>query len=201
MKKVLIRAAQVLVTAGVLWWVFRDPQMRANMPVVLHQANIRWILLGIAFTGTAELANIFRWQIFLRVQKVRVPLARTAMMFMIGVFFNLFLFGITGGDVVRAAYLCADQKDKKSGVILSVVADRLIGMVVLVPFCVGVVLLRYRWFQQTPSATALFWSMVIFMIATTAFFVFAISVTKLGAAKRLPAWVSRRKSLMQIIEA
>ena len=41
-------------------------------------------------------------------QEVRVPLARTAVVFMIGVFFNLFLFGITGGDVVRAAGIRAE---------------------------------------------------------------------------------------------
>ena len=201
MKKLLLRVVQVLVTVGVLVWVFHDRQMRANIPVVLRQADPRWLLLGIAFAGAGELANIFRWQIFLRMQKVRVPLARTAMVFMIGVFFSLFLLGVIGGDVARAAYLCADEKDKKPGVILSVIVDRLIGMVVLIPFCVVVVLVRYRWFQQTAAATALFWSLIVFMIVTTAFYAFAITVTRLGATDRLPKWVARRESLMRLIKA
>lgn len=201
MKKILLRIVQVLTTIGVLVWVFHDPQMRANIPVVLRKADPRWLLLGIAFAGIAEGANIFRWQIFLRMQNVRVPLARTAMVFMIGVFFNLFLFGITGGDVVRAAYLCADHEVKKAGVILSVIVDRLIGMLVLVPFGVAIVLVRYQWFQQTHSARALFWFLVAFMIVMTVFFAFAITVTRLGGDDKLPAWVMRRKSLVQVIKA
>src|SRR5882724_11184070 len=141
MKTILLRIFQALVTVGVLLWVFHDPQLRANIPTVLRQAEPGWILLGVAFAGAGELANIFRWQIFLRVQKVQVPLARTAMVFMIGVFFNLFLLGSTGGDVVRAAYLCAEQESKKAGIILSVVVDRLLGMFILVPFGVVIVIL------------------------------------------------------------
>jgi len=201
MKAILLRSFQGLVTVGVLVWVFHDPQLRANIPTVLRRAKTGWILLGVAFAGAGELANIFRWHIFLRMQKISIPLARTAMVFMIGVFFNLFLFGSTGGDVVRAAYLSADEKNKKAGVILSVVADRLIGMVVLVPFALVVVLLRYRWFQQTAAATALLWFLIVFMIAMTIFFVFAIAVTGLGLADKLPAWVVRRKSLLRVIEA
>src|ERR1017187_9577629 len=163
MKKVLVRIVQTLITVGILVWVFRDPKMRANIPVILHQANPWWILLGVACAGVAELANIFRWQIFLRVQKVHVPLARTAMVFMIGVFFNLFLLGSTGGDVVRAAYLCAEQESKKAGIILSVVVDRLLGMFILVPFGVVIVILRYRWFTKTPSTAAMYWFLIVFM--------------------------------------
>ena len=201
MKAILLRSFQGLVTVGVLVWVFHDPQLRANIPTVLRRAKTGWILLGVAFAGAGELANIFRWHIFLRMQKISIPLARTAMVFMIGVFFNLFLFGSTGGDVVRAAYLSADEKNKKAGVILSVVADRLIGMVVLVPFALVVVLLRYHWFQQTAAATALLWFLIVFMIAMTIFFVFAIAVTGLGLADKLPAWVVRRKSLLRVIDA
>ena len=42
MKKLLLRVVQVLVTIGVLVWVFRDSQMRANIPAVLRQADPRW---------------------------------------------------------------------------------------------------------------------------------------------------------------
>ena len=141
-------------------------------PTVLHRADPGWLVLGVAFAGAGELANIFRWQIFLRMQKVKIPLARTAMVYMIGVFFSLFLLGVIGGDVMRAAYLCADQDDKKRGVIMSVIVDRLIGMLVLVPLALLIVLFRYRWFHQTPRAAALFWFLMVFMIVMTLFFVF-----------------------------
>lgn len=201
MKTVLLRIAQVLVTVGVLAWVFRDPQMRANIPVVLRQADPWWLLLGAACAGVAELANIFRWQIFLRMQKVHVPLARTAVVFMIGVFFNLFLLGSTGGDLIRAAYLCAEQDDKKAGVILSVLVDRLIGMLVLVPFGLVIVCLRYQWFMQTPAATASFWFLIIFMSVLTVFFIAAFTITGLHLTDNLPAWLTKRKAPMKIIKA
>lgn len=201
MKRILWRIAQVVVTVGILVWVFRDQQMRANIPVILHKANPWWILLGIACAGVAEASNIFRWQIFLQIQKVRVPLARTAMVFMIGVFFNLFLFGSTGGDVIRAAYLCKEQKNKKTGVILSVIADRLLGMAVLVPFGVLIVLTRHQWFMQTSATTAMFWFLIIFMIVMTAFFVFMFVVTRLQLSDKLPRWLSTHKSLMQVVHA
>jgi len=81
MKAILLRSFQGLVTVGVLVWVFHDPQLRANIPTVLRQAEPGWILLGVAFAGAGELANIFRWHIFLRMQKISIPLARTAMVF------------------------------------------------------------------------------------------------------------------------
>jgi glycosyltransferase 2 family protein len=201
MRANLLRILQVLVTLGVLVWVFHDRQMRANIPILVRRADPRWLLLGAAFAGAGELANIFRWQIFLRMQKVRIPIVRTAMVFMIGVFFSLFLLGVIGGDVIRAAYLCADQDDKKPGVIMSVIADRLIGMLVMVPFAFIIVLFRYRWFQKTPAASAMFWFLVIFMIVVTIFLVFAIVITRLGLAEKLPAWVRRRGSLMRTIKA
>ena len=201
MKAILLRIVQILVTIGVLVWVFHDHQLRANLPMVLRRAEPGWLLLGIACDGAGELANIFRWQIFLRMQNVKVPLARTAMVFMIGVFFSLFLLGVIGGDVARAAYLCADQDDKKRGVILSVVADRLIGMLVMVPFAVVIVVLRYRWFQQTPTARSLFWLLIVFLVAMTTFFVFAFVVTRRRSIDRLPRWITRHESLVRTIKA
>ena len=92
-------------------------------------------------------------------QNVKVPLARTAMVFMIGVFFSLFLLGVIGGDVMRAAYLCADQDHKKRGVIMSVIVDRLIGMLVMVPFALIIVLVRIAGFNKhrRPARCFGFW--------------------------------------------
>lgn len=196
-----MRSAQVAITVGLLIWIFHDPQLRKGLPLVLGGANTWWLLSAVAAAGVGEAANILRWHIFLRMQGVRVSLARTGVVFMIGVFFSTFMLGVVGGDVARAAYLCAEKSDRKAGVILSVVVDRLIGMLVLIPFSVAVIVLRYRWFQQTASASILLWFLILFLVAMTLFLGFAIVVTQLGAVDRLPAWVTRRRSVCRVIRA
>lgn len=197
----LIRAAQVIITLGILAWVFGDAELRAGLPIVLGSADSRWLLSAVAAAGAGEAANIIRWHIFLRMQGVRVSLGRTGVVFMIGVFFSMFMLGVVGGDVARAAYLCAENTQKKAGVILSVVIDRLIGMLVLIPFSLVVVVARYSWFRQTASASALLWLLILFLAGMTAFLGFAIIITRLGAANRLPGWIARRDSIMNVIRA
>ena len=47
MKKILAGVFQVAVTVAVLFWVFHDPQKRAQMGAALRSADYRWILLAI----------------------------------------------------------------------------------------------------------------------------------------------------------
>jgi hypothetical protein len=46
MKRVGITLLQLLVTAAGLWYVFHDPQRRAQIAEALRYADIRWVLLG-----------------------------------------------------------------------------------------------------------------------------------------------------------
>ena len=58
-----------------------------------------WLSLGCAFLLQTE-----RWRRLLRVQEINLGWWRTLRVYLIGAFFNLFLLGATGGDIVKIYY-------------------------------------------------------------------------------------------------
>lgn len=150
MKRILLTIFQLAVTVAMLWWVFHDPNQRAQMKLALRQANYAWVGGGILAYLIVEIAAALRWQILLRVQKIRLSLPRLSGLFLIGMFYNQFLPGGTGGDIIKS-YLLLKETDKKAGALLAVVFDRLIGLVALVAITVTLVSLRFDLLWRTPQ--------------------------------------------------
>src|SRR5438094_1260510 len=149
MKKILLTLFQIGVTVALLIWVFHDPTQRAKMAEALRTADYRWVGAGIFAYILVEVFAAFRWQILLRVQKIRLSFPRIAGLFLIGMFYNQFLPGGTGGDIIKS-YLLLKETKAKPGALLAVVFDRLIGLVALVTITVALVSLRFDWLWRTP---------------------------------------------------
>src|SRR3954464_16044865 len=149
MKRILLTILQIAVTVAMLCWVFHDPGQRAKMWEALQKANYWWVGGAIIAYVIVEFSAAVRWQILLRVQKINLSLSRVSGLFIIGMFYNQFLPGGTGGDIVKS-YLLLKETDKKAGALLAVVFDRLIGLVALVTITVGLVSLRFDWLWNTP---------------------------------------------------
>src|SRR5438876_5154 len=133
MKKILIALLQLAVTAAVLYLVFHDPNKRAQMALALRLADYRWIAAAISFYVLVELAAAARWQILLKVQGINLSIARMTGLFFIGMFFNQFLPGGTGGDIIKSYYLLKETPTRKAGALLAVLFDRLIGFFAVMP--------------------------------------------------------------------
>lgn len=196
MRKHLFHFLQLAVTLVVLTWIFRDPGLRAGMGKALSQADPVWILAGIVVAGLDEIANIIRWGLFLRIQGVRISWRETTAIFMIGVFFNLFLFGIMGGDAIKAYYLT--KTHRKTAVFLSLVADRLIGLVVLIVFTLVLVCFRWEWLSQTPVAASLLYFLMIFTICSSLVLGASVVVTRFGWLQWLPKRTPGRAKILEI---
>jgi uncharacterized protein (TIRG00374 family) len=140
---------QVAVTVGLLWWLFHDPARRAVMGAALKMADWRWIVMAITAAGVCEFFGILRWQLFLRMLHIEVPLRETSKLFFIGAFFNQFLPGTTGGDVVRVIFLMRDHPENKAEGFLSVAVDRLLAVLVLVIMGLLFAWLRSDWFARS----------------------------------------------------
>ncbi|MEY2537615.1 MAG: glycosyltransferase 2 family protein [Verrucomicrobiota bacterium] len=149
MKRILLTIFQLTVTVAMLWWVFHDPDQRGKMSAALRTADYRWVGAGILTYILVEFSAAVRWQILLRVQKINLTFNRVSGLFFIGMFYNQFLPGGTGGDIVKS-YLLLKETKKKAGALLAVVFDRLIGLVALVVITVALVSLRFDLLWRTP---------------------------------------------------
>src|SRR5256885_3260016 len=131
MKKIILTIIQLAVTVGLLYWVYHDPKKLGEMRQAIAHARLEWLAAGIVAYLVVEIAAAFRWQILLKVQGIRLTLPRLWGLFLIGMFYNQFLPGGTGGGYIKS-YVIFKETDRETGALLAGVFDRLFGVLGLV---------------------------------------------------------------------
>ena len=92
--------------------------------------------LGLLLLGLIPLAGVYplqatRWWILMRCRGLKVNWLKTLRLVFVGAFFNFCLPGTEGGDVVKAWYV-AKRSDRRVVAVMSVVFDRLTGLLGLI---------------------------------------------------------------------
>ena len=149
-KRIGFTLLQLVVTAACIYYVFHDPQKRTEIGHALRGADWRWLALSWLVYGAVEALATVRWQILLRLQGIMVSWVRAGMIVTVGLFFNMLLPGLVGGDAIRLVLLFQKAPRKKLRGTLSVAMDRLLGLASLVVLAAMVVLLRFRWLNHAP---------------------------------------------------
>ncbi len=101
----------------------------------LVNANLLWLAGACGLFGLAFLLAAIRWWFLLQVQRVHLPLSSVAAITFIGQFFNSFLLGAIGGDIIKAVYLQKYAPNQKTHATLSIIMDRVIGLLILISAC------------------------------------------------------------------
>lgn len=83
-----------------------------------------------------------RWQVILRAQKIVIPIRKVISFDLVALFFNAFLPGSTGGDAARVVYAINLHPREKTRIVLSILADRGIGLLTLLTF--GFLILQFQ---------------------------------------------------------
>lgn len=200
-KKTLLTCLQVLVTLGLLWWVFHDPEKRAQMAGALARADWHWVVAGVGVFFLSTLLATVRWKVLLAVQDIRMSWVRTWKLFMIGSFFNLFMLGSTGGDVVKMFLTMRETKTHKAAALLSVFMDRVIGMLALIFLSLFFLYVRYDVLSRTAGSAVLLNVLLMLLAAAMVIIVGMFAVSALGWVHFLPAWTPLRARLVEISAA
>jgi glycosyltransferase 2 family protein len=200
MKKVLLSLLQLGVTIAVLFWVFHDPVKRAQMGVALRAADYRWIALAIAAYSLVELAAAVRWQILLKVQDIHLSIPRMSGLFFIGMFYNQFLPGGTGGDIMKT-YLLLKETRKKMGALLAVMFDRVIGLIGLITITGTLIAMRFHWLSQTPDTKHLLWVLLVVLGSSILALVTSFVVSGFNLLHALPHRFPGREKLIELSAA
>jgi hypothetical protein len=140
------------------------------------------LILSFVLMGATILVGVIRWQIVLKVHGLAMPLIRTTQISLIAHFFNSFLLGSVGGDVLKAVYVARETHHKKTEAVVTVLVDRIIGMFSLL--CFACLLLAPNWGLVSDARIR---AVIGLMVAMTAgCFVVMVLFFRGGVSKRFP---------------
>jgi hypothetical protein len=200
-RRLAILVLQLLVTAAGIYYIFHDPQKRAQVLKALQQSDWHWLLLGWACYSLVESLATVRWQLLLRVQGIALDWLKAGAIVIIGLFFNMFLPGLIGGDAMRLYFVFKEAPQRKTRATLSVAMDRLLGLVSIFLLAVIVVLFRFDWLNRFPP-TAHITYLALAILGGSALFVVALLITVgYGILNRLPEPFPFRGAIVEAGEA
>jgi uncharacterized protein (TIRG00374 family) len=201
MKKILVALLQVAVTVAVLIWVFHDPVKRSKMGAALRAADYAWIAVALIAYFSVEVAAAVRWHILLKVQRIHLSVPRVSALFLIGMFYNQFLPGGTGGDIIKSYLLLKETPGKATGALLAVVFDRMVGLVALISITGALIALRYDWLTQTAETRWLVRLLLMVLGSAVLMLLTSFVLSGFNLAHRLPARFPGREKLIELSAA
>ncbi|HNQ86999.1 MAG TPA: lysylphosphatidylglycerol synthase transmembrane domain-containing protein [Verrucomicrobiota bacterium] len=98
---------------------------------------------SLAFMGGTILVGALRWRKVMHVQGIDLSRGRALSISFVAHFFNSFLLGSTGGDLVKALYAARLTHHRKTEAVVAVAVDRLIGLLSMLLF--ATVMLLPNW--------------------------------------------------------
>ncbi len=97
----------------------------------LSKANLWYIPVCVAVYLVAQAISTWRWKFLSEALNFRLSFRELYDYYLIGMFFNMFLPGSIGGDAMRLYYLARGAGRKKREALLTLLAERGVGLVAL----------------------------------------------------------------------
>ena len=175
---------KLLIAASIIAFMVGSGQL--SFSKILHALNPLSFLWIASLCITTMALTSFRWNILLRIFNFRYTLWETLKLSLIGTFFNTFMPGAVGGDIIKTYYIYAEEKDKKSKILasFSVLLDRAVGLATLIFFSTLLFLFFWNDIADNVTFRKLFW--------------FALSCSMLGASGIIVLWVLSKKNLNRV---
>jgi uncharacterized membrane protein YbhN (UPF0104 family) len=150
--KTLIDVGKYLLAIGLLIWVVKSnwaPPPPKDAPEGTQSLGLGYVwdqhvvkgepiqtgflVVGFAVFCGAVALTMFRWYLLVRALDLQLSIRDAFRYGMIGVFFNTFLPGAVGGDLIKAAVLARGQA-RRTAAVATVIMDRVIALWALVWF-------------------------------------------------------------------
>jgi uncharacterized membrane protein YbhN (UPF0104 family) len=140
-----VTLGKMVVSVAVVTWVLSRINL-AELLTVMGKAHIGLLVLAFSLHGVGLLLSAKRWEILLSIEKIDLSFKAIVLTYWIGSFFNSFLPGSVGGDVVRS-YLVSRDHGKLMQTVITVIFERVAGVVALLAiFGIGVI-----WLYMSPD--------------------------------------------------
>lgn len=203
MKNRLFFAIKALVSIGLIAFLLyrMDP---AEVWRTIRTANISLVVLSFVLYIGAIALGCLKWQVLLHAQRITVPYRQLITYTFVALFFGNFLPTNVGGDVIRA-YDLWRYTDRPAEASISVVVDRLVGLLVFIgsAACLSLLILLFQYDDPMIRQIALM-SGGVFAAALVSFLaILSKRVSRKGSFvfSLLPQLTTLRKAAKQVYEA
>jgi uncharacterized protein (TIRG00374 family) len=126
----ILTVLKLLVAAGLIAWVISAAGWD-NIKNALSNIDRQGWINGLSLVLLANCLSMLRWHILMRSVGLHSTPWLALRLGFIGVFFNNVVPGLTGGDLVKAIYVTRENPDQRAAAVVSVIVDRIVGIVAL----------------------------------------------------------------------
>lgn len=157
----LSRTAKLLISlilvAAVVWQV--GPEA-----VIPETVIWRWLAAAVLLFTVSNILGSYQWNLLLRSAGIELPYAVVLRAYYIALFFNNFLIGNVGGDVLRALDVRSHTESGKGNTeagVATIVMDRFLGFFIMLCFAVAALFMVS---QNVKVGTAIFVLLGVFIV-------------------------------------
>lgn len=118
------------------------PPYELGVVTLLHHANPMMLWGAVLIFPITFLITTIRWHALLKALEIEIPHTRVFVINMVGAFYNTFMPGSTGGDLLKA-YYASKQTTHRARAVFSVLVDRIIGLMALIVMGGAMAALQY----------------------------------------------------------
>ena len=130
--KTLIAIVKIAISVAILTWLFNEAQKDNQFAEIAgREKNWAWLITAFFLCLLAHFISFVRWRMLVNALDIPFSTLDAIRIGLIGVFFQLFAFGLVGGDGLRIFYASRHAKKKLPEVVSSVFVDRAIGMLTM----------------------------------------------------------------------
>lgn len=120
-------ALKLLVGAALVGYMVGRGHLSGRSLANAWQHGRAWLAASLAAIVFVPIVGGVRWWLMMRAQGLHVSLRASMRLTYIGAFFNTFMPGATGGDVIRMYGAAAGFPERRTAAVLTVFADRAAG--------------------------------------------------------------------------
>jgi uncharacterized protein (TIRG00374 family) len=133
----------------------------AELVAQLGRADFFWLIIACGLFGVVYLLAALRWWFLMQVQDIHLPFKVAIALTFIGQFFNAFLLGAVGGDIIKAVYIQKYTPKQRTHATLSIIMDRVLGLLILIAASLLVIPWQFQYLMSNDKAHSVMIGMLV----------------------------------------
>ena len=199
MKQKLFLVIKLGLALGLIVWMVQSDRLDFSSLGILMSPQ--YLIPCLFLTGVGIYLCIERWRVLLFSQSILLSRLRTTQLVLIGIFFNYFMPGGVGGDVIKGFYIAREFPESKTKVIIAVLMDRIVGLFSMILLAMAMMLWQWQTISESPQLKMIFTLLCFLLLAFIAFWsvIFSDKLEKTNIINKIVSFLPGKNSINKVL--